>query len=67
MPRYELVEGSSSKFWQIALEGTSFKTTHGKIGSSGTTLLKEWPSEAIAKKPFWLPDGSQPQMINITG
>ena len=24
-------------------------------------------SEAIAKKPFWLPDGSQPQMINLRG
>jgi len=24
-------------------------------------------SEAIAKKPFWLPDGSQPQMIHLHG
>jgi formylmethanofuran dehydrogenase subunit B len=24
-------------------------------------------NEAIARKPFWLPDGSQPQMINIRG
>ena len=24
-------------------------------------------NEAIAKKPFWLPDGSQPQMINLHG
>jgi hypothetical protein len=24
-------------------------------------------NEAIAKKPFWLPDGSQPQMLRITG
>jgi len=24
-------------------------------------------NEAIAKKPFWLPDGSQPQMIHIKG
>lgn len=52
MPRYELVEGTSSKFWQIERDGASFKTTHGRIGSSGTTLLKEWPSEAIAEKEY---------------
>lgn len=48
--RYEYTEGSSSKFWQIELAGTSFTTTHGKIGSTGQTLLKEWPDAATAKK-----------------
>jgi uncharacterized protein (TIGR02996 family) len=48
--RYEYIEGSSSKFWQIELAGASFTTTHGKIGSTGQTLLKQWPDAATAKK-----------------
>ena len=46
--RYEYTDGSSSKFWQIELAGASFTTTHGKIGSAGQTLLKEWPDAATA-------------------
>lgn len=52
MPRYEFVEGSSSKFWQIELEGTSFTTTYGRIGTEGQSSLKEWPSEAKAKAEY---------------
>ena len=48
--RYEYSEGSSNKFWQIELSGTSFTTTFGKIGTPGTTSLKEWPDAATAKK-----------------
>ncbi|MEJ7599974.1 MAG: WGR domain-containing protein [Kofleriaceae bacterium] len=48
--RYEYTDGSSSKFWQIELSGASFTTTHGKIGSSGQTLLKQWPDAATAKR-----------------
>jgi predicted DNA-binding WGR domain protein len=50
MPRYEFQEGTSSKFWEIALEGTSFTTTYGRLGTDGQTSLKEWESEARAKK-----------------
>lgn len=50
MPRYELVEGSSSKFWEIELEGTSFVTTYGRIGTDGQSSMKEFDSEAKAKK-----------------
>jgi len=50
MPRYELSEGSSNKFWEIELSGSSFTTTYGKIGSSGTTTIKQWPDAATAKK-----------------
>jgi len=32
MARYEFVEGASKKFWEIALEGTSFTTTYGRSG-----------------------------------
>jgi uncharacterized protein (TIGR02996 family) len=48
--RYEYSEGSSNKFWQIELSGSSFTTTFGKIGTPGTTSLKEWPDAATAKK-----------------
>ncbi len=52
MPRYEFSEGSSNKFWQIDLKGKSFTTTYGKIGTSGQTSLKEYKSEAEAKKEY---------------
>ena len=49
MPRYELVEGTSSKFWQIDLEGTSFTTTYGKIGTNGQSTTKSFADDAKAK------------------
>ncbi len=52
MPRYELSEGTSNKFWQIDLKGASFTTTYGKIGSSGQTSLKEFGDAATAKKEY---------------
>src|SRR3954471_3320166 len=52
MPRYELVEGTSSKFWEITLEGASFTTTYGRIGTDGQSTTKEWKSEAEAKKQY---------------
>ena len=48
--RYEYSEGSSNKFWQIELSGTSFTTTFGKIGTPGTSSIKDWPDAATAKK-----------------
>lgn len=52
MPRYEFSEGSSNKFWEIKLDGTSFTTTYGRIGTDGQTSLKEWDSEEKAKKEY---------------
>jgi predicted DNA-binding WGR domain protein len=52
MPRYEFSEGSSNKFWQIDLDGTSFTTTYGRIGTDGQTTMKEYDSEAKAKKEY---------------
>ena len=53
MPRYEFSEGSSNKFWQIDMKGkTGFTTTYGKIGTSGQTSLKEYGSDAEAKKEY---------------
>lgn len=50
MPRYELVEGTSSKFWEIALDGAKFTTTWGKIGTAGQSTTKEWKDAATAQK-----------------
>src|SRR4051794_17222519 len=52
MPRYELSEESSNKLWEIELEGTSYRTTYGKIGTDGQTTLKQFGSEAEAKKEY---------------
>lgn len=52
MPRYEFSEGTSNKFWEINLSGKSFTTTYGKIGTSGQTTIKQWKSEAEAKKEY---------------
>ncbi len=52
MPRYEFVEGSSNKFWEIVLEGTSFTTTYGRVGTDGQSSLKEYDSEEKAKKEY---------------
>lgn len=52
MPRYEFSEGSSNKFWQIDLDGTSFTTTYGRIGTDGQTTMKEYDSEEKAKKEY---------------
>jgi uncharacterized protein (TIGR02996 family) len=50
MPRYEFSEGTSNKFWEIKLDGKSFTTTYGKIGTDGQTTIKTFKSEAEAKK-----------------
>jgi uncharacterized protein (TIGR02996 family) len=50
MPRYEFSEGSSNKFWEIELEGKSFTTTWGRIGSAGQSTTKTFKSEAQAKE-----------------
>ncbi|HEY3807124.1 MAG TPA: WGR domain-containing protein [Kofleriaceae bacterium] len=52
MPRYEFSEGSSNKFWEIKLDGASFTTTYGKIGTPGQTTLKQWKDAAEAKREY---------------
>jgi predicted DNA-binding WGR domain protein len=52
MPRYEFVEGTSSKFWEIALAGKSFTTTYGRIGADGQSTKKSFASPAAAAKEY---------------
>lgn len=46
---FELIDASSSKFWEITLQGAAFITRYGKIGSAGQKTIKEFASEAVAK------------------
>ncbi len=44
MPRYEM----ANKFWDITLEGKSYKIVFGKLGTKGQTQLKKFASAPIA-------------------
>jgi uncharacterized protein (TIGR02996 family) len=46
---FEFVDGSSSKFWEIALDGTTVTTRYGKIGSAGQSTPKPYKSAGEAK------------------
>lgn len=52
MPRYEFVEGTSSKFWEIEFldddEGNGFTTTYGRIGAAGQSTTKKFGSPDAA-------------------
>jgi uncharacterized protein (TIGR02996 family) len=52
MPRYEFSEGTSNKFWVIELDGKSFTTTYGKIGTTGQTTIKKFKTDAEAKREY---------------
>ena len=50
MERYELVEGKSSKFWEVGVDGSTLTVRYGRIGTDGQTKEKEFDSEAAATK-----------------
>lgn len=50
MRRFEFVEGGSSKFWEITLEGSSSTTHWGRIGTAGQSTTKSFANDAAAKK-----------------
>jgi uncharacterized protein (TIGR02996 family) len=52
MRRYELSEGNSNKFWEIELEGSSFTTRFGRIGTGGQTSTKTFKSDDEARKQY---------------
>jgi predicted DNA-binding WGR domain protein len=49
MRRFELVEGKSSKFWQVGRDGTSLTVSFGRIGTNGQTQTKTFPTEKAAQ------------------
>ena len=52
MRRFELVDGSSSKFWQIELNGSMFTVVYGRIGTAGQTQEKTFDDDVKAKKEY---------------
>ncbi|WP_375765017.1 DUF4132 domain-containing protein [Archangium gephyra] len=49
MRRFEFVEGSSKKFWEIELQGTEFTVRWGRIGTDGQTQQKSFASTTKAQ------------------
>lgn len=50
MRTFEFKDVKSNKFWNIELSGSRFTVHFGRIGTSGQTQTKTFPSEAAAKK-----------------
>ncbi len=48
--RFELVEGSASKFWEVARDGCSVTVRFGRIGASGQAKTKDFASEEPARR-----------------
>jgi DNA ligase-1 len=46
---FEFVEGTSSKYWEVWVEGNEVRTRYGRIGSQGSTTIKKLPDEAAAR------------------
>ncbi len=46
--RFEFVQGTSSKFWEIEVHGNDLTTRWGRIGSKGQEKTKSFASEAKA-------------------
>ena len=50
MERYELVEGSASKFWEVSVDGAKLTVRYGRIGTQGQTKDKDFASSDAATK-----------------
>ncbi len=49
MRRFELVEGTSSKFWQIVRDSASILVQFGRIGTNGQAQQKSFDSDVAAE------------------
>ncbi|MDT3380044.1 DUF4132 domain-containing protein [Labrys neptuniae] len=50
MERYELIEGTSSKFWEVWTKGAIVSVRFGRIGTNGQTKDKDFASADVAEK-----------------
>jgi DNA ligase-1 len=48
--RFELVEGTTSKFWQVAVTGAEVTVRYGRIGTQGQTNTKSFADAAAAAR-----------------
>lgn len=49
MRRFEFVAGSTSKFWEIALDGPSYTVRSGRVGTKGRASTKSFADKRAAK------------------
>jgi predicted DNA-binding WGR domain protein len=49
---YQFVEGTSEKFWAIALEGKKHTVQFGRLGTTGQTQTKEFKTPEEAQKAY---------------
>jgi len=47
--RFELVEGASSKFWEVKTDGPTVTVRYGRIGSAGSTQTRTLASNEAAR------------------
>jgi DNA ligase-1 len=47
--RFELVDGSANKFWEVAREGCSVTVRFGRIGTRGQAQTKDFATDEAAK------------------
>ncbi len=52
MPRYEYTEGTSNKFWEIELKGSTYRCKWGRIGGSTSMNSKDCGTAAAGKKAY---------------
>lgn len=50
MQRYELIEGKSSKFWEVEVSGSDLTVRYGRIGTSGQRKSKTFADATAAKR-----------------
>ena len=48
--RFEFVDGTSSKFWEISVVQTSVYVQFGRIGANGQGVTKSFPDETAANQ-----------------
>jgi DNA ligase-1 len=46
---FEFIEGASSKFWEVSVNGNEMTTRWGRIGSAGQSKAKAFKDEATAR------------------
>ena len=50
MRRFEFKDGSSSKFWEVAVSENTLTVRFGRIGSTGQEKSKTFATPALAQK-----------------
>ncbi|WP_143135692.1 WGR domain-containing protein, partial [Burkholderia ubonensis] len=49
MRRFELIEGNSSKFWEVEQDGSGLNIRWGRIGTAGQSQTKSFADDAKAR------------------